>query len=341
MSQLDPLQSIRVQSSQISSLSIFTSDILKNIGYLMPIDVTCAACQAEFQVKDEFAGRKVRCSQCKSVIELPEADVDVAPIDDSNYDPVFQRDKFLLHQKHLSINTQYFVSDEAGNNIMYVVRPTHFFRSLIAMLGVLLALIVPLILLIAGVVTLHPQIGDLGSGLLLVSGIIASGLLTILAYQWLAPKRHIYFFADEEKQKKILEILQDQKIAVRMATYTVLDENGEEIGRYRKDYLANFLRKRWDGFHPDGTQLYVIREDSVLLSLLRRFLGSFYGLLRTNFVIHQVDENGNDGPLLGEFNRKFTLLDKYVLDCTHDRSRKMDRRMAIAIGVLLDTGEQR
>ena len=126
-----------------------------------------------------------------------------------------------------------------------------------------------------------------------------------------------------------------------MATYTVLDENGEEIGRYRKDYLANFLRKRWDGFHPDGTQLYVIREDSVLLSLLRRFLGSFYGLLRTNFVIHQVDENGNDGPLLGEFNRKFTLLDKYVLDCTHDRSRKMDRRMAIAIGVLLDTGEQR
>ncbi len=307
----------------------------------MPIDVTCAACQAEFQVKDEFAGRKVRCSQCKSVIELPDVDVDAEVVGESNYDPVFQRDKFLLHQKHLSINTQYFVSDEAGNNIMYVVRPTHLFRSLIAMFGVLLALIVPLILMIVGITTLHPTIGNGGSAALAIVGILASSVLTIFTYQWLAPKRHIYFFADEEKQMKILEILQDQKIAIRMATYTVLDENGQEIGRFRKDYLANFLRKRWDGFHSDGTQLYVIREDSVLLSLLRRFLGSFYGLLRTNFVIHQVDDKGNDGPLLGEFNRKFTLLDKYVLDVTHDRSRKMDRRMAVAIGVLLDTGEQR
>ena len=195
--------------------------------------------------------------------------------------------------------------------------------------------------MIVGISTLHPTIGDAGSVALLIAGLIVSSIATILTYQWLAPKRHITFFADEEKQHKLLEILQDQKIAIRMATYTVLDENGQEIGRFRKDYLANFLRKRWDGFHPDGTLLYVVREDSVLLSLLRRFLGSFYGLLRTNFVIHQVDESGNDGPLLGEFNRKFTLLDKYVLDCTHDRSRKMDRRMAIAIGVLLDTGEKR
>ena len=314
---------------------------LRRTGPLMPIDVTCAACQAEFQVKDEFAGRKVRCSQCKSVIELPEADVEVDVIDESSYDPVFQRDKFLLHQKHLSINTQYYVCDDDGNNIMYVVRPTHVLRSLLAAFAVVIALIVPVVLIIIAITTLHPTIGDGGAAAVLIIGIILAAIATIFTYQWLAPKRHIHFYSDEEKKQKVLDVLQDQKIAIRMATYTVLDETGQEIGRFRKDYLANLLRKRWDGFDALGTQVYVIREDSVLLSLLRRFLGSFYGLLRTNFVIHQVDEDGKDGPLLGEFNRKFTLLDKYVLDCTHDRSRKLDRRMAIAIGVLLDTGEKR
>lgn len=307
----------------------------------MPIDVTCDACQAEFQVKDEFAGRKVRCSECKSVIELPEAEDDVDIVDESGFDPAFQRDKFLLHQKHFSINARYVVSDEAGKDIMHVVRPTHLFRSLVAMFGVMFALIVSITVLIFGAMTLQPTIGQGGTVAFVVVGIIVVGFVTIFTYLWLAPKRHITFYADDKKQRKLLEVLQDQKITIRMATYTVRDENGQEIGRFRKDYLANILRKRWDGFDADGGHLYVVREDSILLSLLRRFLGSFYGLLRTNFVIHHVDEEGKDGPLIGEFNRKFTLLDKYVLDCSHDRSRKMDRRMAIAIGVLLDTAEKR
>jgi hypothetical protein len=45
--------------------------------------------------------------------------------------------------------------------------------------------------------------------------------------------------------------------------------------------------------------------------------------------------------LLGEFNRKFTLLDRYVLDLSRDRSNYLDRRIAIALGVMLDTGERR
>ena len=62
-----------------------------------------------------------------------------------------------------------------------------------------------------------------------------------------------------------------------------------------------------------------------------------YGLLRTNFVIL-----GPDGiSELGRFNRKLTLFDKYVLDMTSDGSRTLDRRIAVALGVLLDTGERR
>jgi len=307
----------------------------------MPIDVTCSECNTRFQVKDEFAGRKVRCSQCKSVIELPAAqESDSLFPEDLSLDPVFRRDKFLLHQKHFSINTRYSIFDESGQPIMYVVRPTHFFRSLLAMFGVMFVMIAAIIGVVVLIMAVSQPLGEVGAAVVGVIAGISAVALTIFTYLLLAPKRHITFFADEKYEQKLLEILQDQKIAIRMATYTVRDEKGEEIGRFRKDYLANILRKRWDGFNSQGDHLCVIREDSILLSLLRRLLGNFYGLLRTNFVIHQADE-GQAGQLLGEFNRKFTLLDRYVLDCTHDRSRTLDRRMAIAIGVLLDTAEKR
>jgi hypothetical protein len=45
--------------------------------------------------------------------------------------------------------------------------------------------------------------------------------------------------------------------------------------------------------------------------------------------------------VIGEFNRKFTILDRYVLDMTSDSQHNVDRRIAIAMAVMLDTGELR
>jgi hypothetical protein len=50
---------------------------------------------------------------------------------------------------------------------------------------------------------------------------------------------------------------------------------------------------------------------------------------------------GSDEAVLGEFNRKFTLFDRYVLDLSADPDRAFDRRVALALGVMLDTGERR
>ena len=77
-------------------------------------------------------------------------------------------------------------------------------------------------------------------------------------------------------------------------------------------------------------------EDSIVLSLLRRVLGPLFGVLRTNFVIQRPR-----GDVIGEFNRKFTLRDRYVLDMTADAEHTLDRRIAFALGVMLDSGERR
>jgi uncharacterized protein YxjI len=150
-------------------------------------------------------------------------------------------------------------------------------------------------------------------------------------------KRHITFYRDEAKRERLLEILQDKKIQLIIATFTVRDARGQKLARLRKNYLYNVFRKRWEIRTMAGQVAFVAKEDSIILSLLRRVLGPMFGLLRTNYVFL-----GSDGrSVLGEFKRKMTILDRYALDLKRDRQRKLDRRLALALGVMLDTGERR
>lgn len=291
----------------------------------MAVQVTCK-CGETYSLKDEFAGKLVTCPKCGATSRAPSVKAQA--------DPAFDRDKFLLHQKHWAVKEKYYVWDEAGNQIMYVERPAHLFRNLLALLGGLIA---------AGLVAvgLTALVGVLGDSAL--GGVVA--LLTPLALLvtliWvgmaLSKKRHVTFYRDDGMAEKLIDVLQDQKFWILNASYTVRDKRGLAIARLRKNYLYNIFRKRWYCERPSRALWCVAKEDSIILSLLRRLLGPLFGLLRTNFVIYEPA----DERVLGEFNRKATLLDKYVLDLSSDPQRSLDRRVALALGVMLDTGERR
>jgi hypothetical protein len=156
----------------------------------------------------------------------------------------------------------------------------------------------------------------------------------------LSPKRHISFFTDESKDELLLYVLQDKKFQPIVATYTVLSPEGDLLARMRKNYLFNFFRRKWTVSNPHGQVVLIGREDSLVLSLLRRILGPMLGFLRANFILVVPRPDGEE-ITRGEFNRNFTIFDRYVLDLTRDNPRMIDRRLAIALGVLLDTGEHR
>jgi len=306
----------------------------------MALRVVCDVCGTEYQLKDELAGQRVRCSSCENVLNLP---TDVGPtatvVDRPDLDPSFRRDKFLLRQKHLSISQKYYVWDEQGQPILFVERPAHLLRNLGALFAALLALVGAGIVVViafsfsANMGLNHPAT----AGIVIILGLAAIVVAPIVAYLKLMAKRHITFYGDDSKAVRLLEVLQDQKVALLNATYTVNDPAGSCLARFRKNYLYNLFRRRWYGYHPDGSPLVVVKEDSLILALLRRVLGTFFGILRTNYVILTPGQD----RVLGEFNRKFTLLDRYVLDMSHDPEHLLDRRLAVAIGVLLDTGERR
>jgi uncharacterized protein YxjI len=305
----------------------------------MPVTVTCA-CSKSFSLKDEFSGRMVKCPGCGGSVRVrggttpalaPALTPALTP--DSDADPIFGRDVFLLRQQMLRINERYAVSDESGKPILFVERPAHFFRNLLGALGSLLA---------AGtwVVALTSAAATLGPGafkeLLATVGILGFFPVLLIAGMKLSKKRHVSFYTGEDRSVCVLEVLQDQKLHFINATFTVLAADGTVLGQFRKNYLFNLIRRKWEVLDQNGKVVWVAREDSIILSLVRRVV-PFMGLLRTNFIFQRP---GSD-TVLGEFRRKMTILDKYALDLTADRTRAFDRRMAVALGVMLDTGERR
>ena len=297
----------------------------------MAIPVQCA-CGHRLELKDEFAGKQIKCPECDRTIFV-ERRAPAIPVD-----PAFDRDKFLLKQQVLTVQQRYEIADEQGKLVVFAERPYHHLRGFLS-IGVFLAVLFVAFIVVSVVVGLiwgeqQSPVADIVLLLGLVVGFVGASVCAILV----SAKRHVTFYRDASKKERLMEILQDAKFQPITMTFTVRDAQGKVLALIRKNIFTNILRKRWWCVSPDGKRtLFVAKEDSVLLSLLRRLLGPFFGLLRAQFIFTR----GTTNSVFGEFNRKFTLLDKYVVDLSRDNRRQFDRRLALAMGIMLDSGERR
>ena len=294
----------------------------------LAVTVACP-CGEVYELKPEYAGRLLECPVCARHLRAGRSPATPRPPSPDG-DPAFDRDVFLLRERVLTITSKYEVWAEDGTPILYVERPTYPVRTVLAYLvGALAASIVlGWTAVAADSEMVNPLAALLGYGLAFATFVVVS--------MSARPRRHVTVYRDDSRAAPVLRVMQDQRIAVLVRTYTIVGNDGTVLARLRKNYGHNVFRKRWSLAGPDGREIALAIEDSVILSLLRRVLGPFFGLLRTNFVLQRPD-----GEVLGEFNRKFTLLDRYVLDLTADGDRQLDRRLALATGIMLDTGERR
>ena len=285
-----------------------------------------------YELKPEYAGRLLECPACGRHLRAgpPPGTVRSAALQG---DPAFDRDVFLLRERVLTIRSKYEVWAEDGTPILYVERPTYPLRTLVAYVGGVIAGVMAL----AWLGYLASAAGPIAGPLIGLLAIPTVAFVFVVVSMSLRPLRHVTVYRDESRAEVVLRVRQDQRVALLTRTYTVLTKAGEPIATLRKTYVHNVVRKRWYVEAPDGRPLAKAIEDSIVLSLLRRVLGSFFGVLRTNFLLVR----GADEEVVGEFNRKFTLLDRYVLDLSADPGRALDRRIALALAIMLDTGERR
>jgi hypothetical protein len=301
----------------------------------MPVRVACA-CSAVYNLKDQYSGARLGCPLCGRAIDVPRLPPP-PPVRRQDGDPAFARETFLLHERHLGVSEKYSVLDKDGAPLLFVERPNHPFLNVLALFGGLAGgLLHFFFFVVAGLAAKRAGLDTVARGLLLLWTFFGSGLAAAAGAQLLFKKRHITVYRDDSRAEVLLRITQDTRLQLLTASYTVAGPGGEPLAVIFKKRLRNILRKRWYGLGPAGP-LFVAEEDSPILSLLRRMVLGFLGLMHTDFIIRSPQ----DGRVLGEFNRGLTLQDRYVLDLTPDSLRALDRRAALALGVLLDTGEGR
>jgi hypothetical protein len=131
----------------------------------MSVRVTCQ-CGTSYELKDEFAGKLVKCPQCGRENRVP-AGSGAVPVT-VQADPVFDRDIFLLRQQMLRISEKYDVADERGTNIIYIERPAHLLRNLGAAFAGIIAMVV--VFTAFGVVADQTPVGSAARGILVVLG---------------------------------------------------------------------------------------------------------------------------------------------------------------------------
>jgi uncharacterized protein YxjI len=153
-------------------------------------------------------------------------------------------------------------------------------------------------------------------------------------------KEEIRFFADEAETQELFQIKARSWLDTGSSKYDVIDAQEGNIGLLEHVFGKSLFRSTWRISSPEGEEIAIARERSQPLAILRRvidFVPDVGGLIPIpyNFDILIGDQ------VIGRMDRKFQLRDRYVLDLSGDPEKKLDRRLAIALAIGLDTLQNR
>jgi uncharacterized protein YxjI len=153
-------------------------------------------------------------------------------------------------------------------------------------------------------------------------------------------KEEIRFFADEAETQELFQIKARSWLDTGGSKYDVIDAQDGNLGLLEHVFGKSLFRSTWRISTTEGEEIAIARERSQALAILRRvidFVPDVGGLIPIpyNFDIVAGER------VIGRMDRKFQLRDRYVLDLAGDTEKKLDRRLAIALAIGLDTLQNR
>ena len=144
----------------------------------------------------------------------------------------------------------------------------------------------------------------------------------------MALKEQVTLYRDDSKTG-VVAAFKARSVIDLGATYDVMDEMGNPIGFFKKDFAASLLRSTWHMDQP-GLGATTGQERSMAVALLRRFAD-------LTFWPYHFDFTRNGQPAFS-VTKKFGLRDKYVITINDPQ---LDRRLVIAMSVALDALQAR
>ena len=145
-------------------------------------------------------------------------------------------------------------------------------------------------------------------------------------------KEDFRFYTDQAETSEFLKI-SAQNIIDFSGKYTVSDSSsGAVLGIIKREGLRSLLRGKWLILSPPEEMIAEVHEDSIVLAVLRRVFDFITLVIPVKFDIVKGD------TALGVIEKKRALIrDRYYIDLRNDTGKVIDRRLAVALSVLLDS----
>ena len=156
----------------------------------------------------------------------------------------------------------------------------------------------------------------------------------------MAIKEDIRFFADEEETEEVFRIKARRMLEIG-GNYDVTTPDGQRIGVLQKVFGRSLFRSTWRILDEQETVLATGQERSLFLAIARRLIDYVPYVGGYIPIPYNFELNDPEGKRIGGMDRKFQIRDKYLLDLSDDHDRRVDRRLAVALAVGLDTLQNR
>lgn len=150
-------------------------------------------------------------------------------------------------------------------------------------------------------------------------------------------KEEVVFFADESKRRPVFSFKARQRLDVH-AEHDVLDEHGNPLGMFSKNFGASLLRSTWTlrapGIEATG------QERRPVIAILRRVWGliPYLGDVWVPFVFHFDFVDRSTGQVVLVSERQKAIRDRYSVTVPDPR---LDFRIAASMAVALDALQSR
>ncbi|MEM1072146.1 MAG: hypothetical protein AAGB48_00630 [Planctomycetota bacterium] len=147
-------------------------------------------------------------------------------------------------------------------------------------------------------------------------------------------REKLELFTDDSKTEILLTI-EARTILDFGTTYDVDLPEGRRLGSVRRKGFKSMVRDEWAVLSPEGDEIGTLREDSMSMALMRRFLP-----LVSVFSPQKFELAHTDGSPVATFRTHFNLF-VYRLGVAIHNDKPLDEMMILATGFLIAAIEGR
>jgi uncharacterized protein YxjI len=166
-------------------------------------------------------------------------------------------------------------------------------------------------------------------------------LVAFVQRKRIAIKEKITFMDASERE---LYTLVAPKFMTVTQKYELRTPDGATFAHLRKN--VGLFRSTWRLLDAQERELAVATETSGVLAIGRRIagflpLGFVIDMIPYEFTVSAGADNGTPGAVLGTYQRRYGMRDRYDLDLRGDAGMSVDRRGMLALAIALDVLQNR